>query len=257
MRTLELAMSVIGTALQVCLCFVLLARGYSRQFLYFTSNAVASVVTSAALILVRNNQTLYHHQTPYFYVYWVSEALAVALIFLALEESFYLVFLNFLAIRGFKWLFPGIGILMLLLAGVRVFSHPFLDVYLLTIILISLKIAIGFLQFGLFCLFIMLVRFFHMRRRQHAFGVVLGFGIIAAADLVFFLLRSEFGTKFDPIVRFTSPLAYIVAVVVWLATFLRAEPSHPMQDRALALTPEQMIFDLRRYTKAVKGVLER
>jgi hypothetical protein len=127
----------------------------------------------------------------------------------------------------------------------------------LTSALISLEIGVGFLQFGLFCLFLMLVRFFHMHWRQHAFGVVLGFGIIAGGTLVVFLLRSEFGTKFDPVVRITPPIAYIIAVAIWLATFLRGEPEQPAKSWDSALTPEQMIAELRRHTKAVKGILGR
>lgn len=251
MKTLELAISLIGTALQVYLCFLLLARKAYRQFSFFTACTALSITEAVVLIFLRN------HLMPYLYVYWTFEAISVVLIFFALQESFYLVFRNFLSIPGFKLLFPGIGILMLVIAGFRSFLQPAPDTHFWRATLISLEIAVDFLQFGIFCLFILLVRFFSMRWRQHAFGVVLGFGIAAAGTLIVLLLRSEFGTKFDPIVRITPPLAYSGAVVVWLATFLRAEPSHPMYDRALALTPEQMVSEIRRYTRAVKGILER
>jgi len=81
--------------------------------------------------------------------------------------------------------------------------------------------------------------------------------VIAAGNLVVYLLRSEFGTKLDPLVRITPPIAYIIAVLVWLWTFRRAEPPHPMQGWAPALTPEQMVSEVRRYTKIVKGMLGR
>jgi hypothetical protein len=103
----------------------------------------------------------------------------------------------------------------------------------------------------------MLVRFFHMRRGQYAFGVVLGFGIAAAGNLVVYILRSEFGTKLDAVGRIMPPIAYIIAVAVWLATFLKGEPSQPAKSWDSALTPEQMIADLRRHTQAVKGILGR
>ena len=146
---------------------------------------------------------------------------------------------------------------MLLVALLRAWSHPVSQARRLASAIISLEIGVGFLQFGIFSLFIVLVRFFHMRWRQKAFGVVLGFGVSVAGALVVFLLRSEFGTKLDPVVRVTPPMAYIMAVVVWLATFFRAEPLQPELDRDPALTPEQMASDLRRYTQAVKGILER
>ena len=251
MKYAELAIGLIGTALQGYLCCVLLMRGCYRQFRFFMLNAVVSIATTIALIVFVN------HLKPYFYVYWYGEAISVFIIFLALQESFYLVFRNFLAMSWFRLLFPGIGILMIIAAVVRAASHPVAQASRLASALITLEIAIGLLQVGLFCLFIVLVRFFHMRWRQHAFGVVLGFGIAASGSLIVYLLRSEFGTKFNPIVMITAPLAYIAAVVVWLATFLRAEPSQPKQDRTSALTPEQMVSELQRYTRAVKGFLGR
>ena len=224
---------------------------FHRQFRFFSLCTAVSVIDAVALIVVRN------HQGLYFNVYWAGEVLSVVVTFFALQESFYLVFRNFLSISWFKLLFPGIGVLMLSVAVLRATFHPAADTRPLASSLISLEIAVGFLQFGIFCLFIMLVRFFHMRRGQYAFGVVLGFGIAAAGNLVVYLLRSEFGTKFDAIGRVTPPIAYIIAVAVWLATFLRGEPLQPAKSWDSALTPEQMVADLRRHTQVVKGILGR
>jgi len=251
MKSPELVMSLAGAGLQVVLCIVLVIRGSYRQFRFFTGCMLCASISTITLIMVRN------HQTVYLDVYWPSEALTVVAAFFALQEAFYLVFRNFLAMTWFRLLFPGVGILMLLVALVRASFHPVSQAGLLASVLISFEIALGFLRVGLFGLFIVLARVFRMQWRQHAFGVVLGFGIAASGTLVVYLLRSEFGTKFNPIVRITPPLTYIAAVVVWLATFLRAEPSQPMQDRTSALTPEQMVSELRRYTRAVKGFLGR
>jgi hypothetical protein len=252
MKTAELAMSLTGTGLQAYLCFLMFVRGFYRQFRFFSlCMSVSVIMSTVALIAVRT------HPSFYFNVYWVGEALSVVLTFFALQEAFYLVFRNFLSLQGFKFLFPGIGILMLAVAVLRAISQPAPDSKPLTSTLITLEIAVGYLQVGLFCLFILLVLFFQGRWRQHAFGVVLGFGIASAGSLVVYLLRSEFGTNFNPVVRITPPIAYIVAVVVWLATFLRVEPANPMQGWAPVLTPEQMVAELRRYTETVKGILKR
>jgi len=251
MKNVELAIGLIGTALQVSLCFVLVARGRHRQFRFFMLNAVVSIATTIALIILVN------HPKPYFYFYWYGEAISVLVVFFALQESFNLVFRNFLSLGWFRLLFPGVGILMVVVALGRAALHPVAQASLLASALISLEIAVGFLQVGVFFLFIVLVRFFHMRWRQYAFGVVCGFGVAAGGTLVVYLLRSEFGTKFNPVVRITAPLAYIAAVVVWLATFLRVDASQALQNRLTALTPEQMASELRRYTRAVKGFLGR
>jgi len=251
MNNIELAIGLIGTALQAFLCFVLVVRGLRRQFPFFLLSVLISIATTIALIILAK------HPDPYFYFYWYGEAISVLVVFLALQESFYLVFRNFLGMSWFRLLFPGVGILMLIVALSRAALSPVAEASLLASALISLEIAIGFLQVGLFFLFIVLVRFFHMRWRQYAFGVVCGFGVAASGTLVVYLLRSEFGTKFNPIVRATAPLAYIAAVVVWLATFLRAEAAQEIESTPAGLTPQQMASELRRYTRAVKGFLGR
>ena len=242
-------MGLAGTALQAFLCLLLLWRGSYRQFRFFSLCMALSVVSAIAFIMARQ------HEALYLQVYWVNEGISVVLAFLALQESFYLVFRNFLSIPWFRLLFPGIGLLMLFVAVLRAAFHPVSQAGLLETTLITLEIIVGFLQFGIFCLFILLVRFFHLRWRQYAFGVVLGFGIAAAGALVVYLLRSEFGTKFDPVVRITPPIAYIIAVVIWVVAFLRPERLQPSLDAIFS--PEQMASDFRRYTKAVKGILER
>jgi hypothetical protein len=251
MNKVELILAGIGTALEVCL-FILLAvhRSY-RKFPFFFAYLGISILNTILGILVRNNGLLY------FRVYWTYEVLYVILAVLVLNEAVRSVFRNFYHLQWFKLSFPTIGILMLLVA---IFRQAFLqkaEHNPLAGTIISLEIAVGFLQFGLFCLFILLVRFFHLNWRQNAFGIVLGFGIIAAGSLMAFLLRSEFGTSLTQVFRIMVPLTYSIGVAVWLATFLRGEKSQPANDWDSTLTPEQMISELRRHTKAVKGMLGR
>src|SRR6185437_3914323 len=123
--------------------------------------------------------------------------------------------------------------------------------------IIFLEIAIRFLELGLLFLFFALVRFFHMLWRQHAFGITLGFGVSAAGSLVVFLLRSEFGTKLDYVVRIAPPIAYTLAVAVWLLTFLTPQPAAPLQGKASTINPEEMLAEIRLDSKAVKQILIR
>jgi hypothetical protein len=246
----ELALAAVGTVLQVYLLIQLLRLKSYRQFPVFCAYVGFSVLSAVTATATGGRAALY------FYVYWISEAVYIVLTFLVLQEAFRSVFRNFYSLRWFKLSFPGIGILILLVALLRaIFFRP-AHHSPLTVTLISLEIAVGFLQFGIFCLFILLVRFFHMRWRQQTFGIVLGFGIAAAGSLVAFLLRSEFGTKLDHVFRIATPLSYIIGVAVWLATFLRGEPPYPT-EWIPAFTPEQMIAELRRHTESVKGMLGR
>jgi hypothetical protein len=247
----ELLLAVSGITLQVCLFIQLLRLKAYRQFRVFFTYAGFSVLS--ALIATGIN----HHPRIYFYVYWISEAIYVALSFLVMQESFRSVFRNFSSLRWFNLSFPGLGILILLITFLRVIFFRPPDSNPILVTLFSLEIAVGILQFGMFCAFILLVRFFHMRWQQLAFGIVFGFGVAAAGSLIAFLLRSEFGTNLDGVVRIATPLSYIIAVAIWLATFLRGEPPQLTASWDSNLTPEQMIAELKRHTQTVKGILGR
>ena len=250
MKNFELFLALTPTVLQMLLVALLVRRAMHWRLRFFFVYTLFSIVRQLVGVLLLKN---YY----YFSYYWASEAISVLLIFLALYEVFRLVFRNFYQIPGFSLLFPAIGVVMLVIAGLRAIFWPPTDTDRLITTVIVLEISVGFLQVGVFALFFLLVRFFRTRGRQYAFGVALGFGIIAAGTLTIFLLRSEIGTKFNIIVRHTPAVAYIIAVMVWLLTFIKSQPRHPWQEGEPALNPEELITELRHYTKVAKGVLRR
>jgi hypothetical protein len=250
-KNAELVLGLGGIGLQAVLCLLLLVRRSYRGFPIFFTFSCLSVGGTVVLWSVRNDAQVYST------VYLIYDALGEFLTFFALQEALRSVFRNFLGMRWFRWLFPGIGILMISVAVLRTLLVPRPAFSLFTTTIIGLEIAVGFLQFGIFSLFIILVRLFHLRWGQHAAGIVFGYGVSAAGSLVAFLLRSEFGTKFDPVIRIAPPIAYIIGVAIWLATFLKAESGRPEAAWATTLTPEQMITELKRHTKTVKGILGR
>ncbi|HEV3040856.1 MAG TPA: hypothetical protein VHA33_24025 [Candidatus Angelobacter sp.] len=192
-----------------------------------------------------------------YYTYWTTEGIYAILASFAIYEVFHSVFRNFDSVKGFRYLFPSVALCMISISIIRALTRPKNELVPYLAIIIALKIAVGFLQVGLFFLFILLVRLFRVQSRRYAFGIALGFGISAAGSLSFYLLRSEFGTKFSHVVMNALPMVYIIAVVVWLLTFIKAQPPHPWQDGGPALAPEELITELRQYTRVAKGVLRR
>ncbi len=251
MNKVEFILAAAGAALQACVVLLMVRRRYFGQFPTFGVYLLFSVLSTVVALSVQKNKTLLSVD------YWISELGYAVLTFLALQEAFRSVFRNFYSLRWFKLSFPVIGILIVFVALLRaVFFRPAHD-NPANVAFVSLEIAVAFLQFGVFCVFILLVRFFHMRWQQHAFGIVLGFGIAAAGSLVAFLLRSEFGTILNRLVQTAVPVTYIIGVAIWLATFLRGEPSGAGKGDGTPFTPEQMITELRRHTQVVKGILGR
>src|SRR3954453_6311150 len=185
MGNADLILALVGTGLQAVLCLLLLIRRTYREFPIFFSYTALIVAGTIALWAVRSNAKVY------FEIFWGNEVLGVILAFLALQEAIRSVFRNFLGMRWFRWLFPGIGIVMLGVAILRIILIPRPAFSLFTTTILGLEIAVGFLQFGIFIVFIILIRLFHLRWGQRAAGIVFGFGVSAAGSLVAFLLRSE------------------------------------------------------------------
>lgn len=249
MKTAELVLALASTGMQACLGLILLRRSLFQRFPVFVVYTFFAVISALLGLAVRNNSSLYS------VFFWTTETIYSVLVFFSLQEIFRLAFRNFYNMRWFRLIFPGIGVLMIVIALLRAVFYPLEGATWRATLVISLEIAVGFLQMGIFCVFVLLVRFFRTYGQQYAFGIALGFGIEAAGSLVVFLLRSEFGTKFNPIVRITPPIAYIIAVAVWLVTFLKKEPLQPSKNWDSTLTPEEMVYELKRHTKAVKGIL--
>jgi len=233
------------------LAVLLVRRGFHKQFRAFF------VYTIYIVVIQIIGSIAYSHPDFYFTFFWVIEAFSIVIMFFVLYEVFHHVFRTFQGIAWFRLLFPTMGILMLVVAGLRAMWLPMPGRDRLVAAMFSLEIIVGFLRVGMFVLFLLLVRFFHMRWRQYAFAIAVGFGMIACGDLAVFLLRSEFGTKFNPVVEIAPPIAYSIAVVVWLAAIIPPQPDHPLKDWVPPLTPEEMLVELRQYTRAVKGVLRR
>lgn len=251
MEIIKLILQVVVPVLQGGLVVLMFRRGAHRRFRIFYTYTIFAVVTGVLRSIVSVNKP------SYFYVYYYSEIPYAALCLLAIHESFRYVFRNFYRLPGFRFLFPGVAAVMLFIAAFRSYLlHPS-EMNSLMSTVFSLEIAIDFLQVGTFGLFFLLALFFKMRWRQHAFGVVLGFGVNAIANLIFLLLRFEFGTRFDKATEVGAPMAYCIGVVVWLAAFARPEPVQPHQDWVPPLTPEALIAELRQYTRVTKGVLRQ
>jgi hypothetical protein len=257
MNTIELLLSFGSVTLQALLLIILLLKDIQRRFRWFLAYLATNFLFGAALLLMfwlSSNQGL-----AYSVIYWTGDALVTSLAIMACYDIFRVIFLNFFKLRGFRVVFPAASILLVLIGSIRALANsgPTLNGNFLISQIFSLEIVGGILQVGIFFLFLVLVQFFRVPWKQYTFGIALGFGVSAAGSLVAFIVRSEFGTKFDPIFRFVVPLTYTIGVAIWLLTFLWPVPKAQLEATAPALTPEAVVTELKQYTRTVKEILKR
>jgi hypothetical protein len=254
MDTIELLLSFGSLALQALLLIILLPKIIHQRFGWFFTYLAINFLFGLALLLmliITGNET-----RAYSVTYWTGDAMVTSLAVMACYEMFRDIFRNFFNLRGFRMLFPGASSLFILVGLIRMISSSGSAESRLISLIYSAEIAAGILQVGIFFLFLLLVQFFRVPWKHYTFGVAVGFGVSAAGSLVAFMVRSEFGTKFDPIFRFVVPLTYTIGVAIWLLTFLWPVPKLP-EATTPALTPEAVVMELKQYTRTVKEILKR
>jgi hypothetical protein len=241
MKPLDLILTLIGPILTAWLAGLLVWRKLHREFPFFFGYLIASVLVPVVRLAVRNDYL------TFFKVVWSTEAAYAVLTLLALHEVFRKVFAAFYENRWFWLFFPVVVIAISTLAVIYRLGSPPAQANEVISLIISLGMAVNLVQALLFVLFFVLVWFNGIGWREYPFGIVMGFAAIAIVIFTVEWARSEFGTKLNVVWSYSHSVAYILAVILWLKTFLR--PPEPEPQWRLKITPEQLLEELRQYSK--------
>jgi len=242
---------LVPPVLQSVLAILMVWRGTYRRFPFFfayTLFAIVAEITRFAVFDPRKNTWIH------FWISWGSEAIYAVLGFLAIYEVFRYVFENFHHLVWFKFLLPITGTIMLGVAVLIPVVHRAVDTDTLLEGIFTLQVAVRCLQLGVFFLIFLLARIFDLDYRQYAFGIAAGFGITVVGILLGTLVRTGLGLKFLMFFKYVPAVAYCIAVTVWLASFVRAEPDDPFRDFRHLFTPELFAEQLRRYKQEVRSI---
>jgi hypothetical protein len=176
--------------------------------------------------------TYRHIYSIYFFTYWISDAVGTAFAFLAAYDLFAKrIFISFYKVRLYRVLFPAAACIVVTLGSLAmVQTHQ-------SRMLASLIHAVDVIRLAMIFFFVALMIFMGRRWNQYEFGVALGLGLEASA----FLFTATFWaasphTKW--IISQLPALAYDLACIVWLITFLRAPsrgvPAQPISPELVA-----------------------
>jgi hypothetical protein len=241
MRKSDLLLSLVGLIAAAWLVIVLTQRKVFSEFPFFFLYVSFSVAFITLRLSVSGNYQLF------FWVSWSTEAIYVLLALLALHEVFRKVFAAFYERRWFWLFFPSVVIAISVLAVIYRLGSPPAQANAVMSFIISMGMAVNLVQALLFVLFFVLVWFNGIGWREYPFGIVMGFAAIAIVTFSVQWARSEFGTKLNPVSSYAPAVAYILAVILWLKTFLR--PPEPEPQWRLKITPEQLLEEIRQYGK--------
>lgn len=244
MRTIEFIMEWLPTVLQLGVFVQLIRRSLFRRFRIFTFyTAYVIIIEIAGAFLVG--------RAAYFYVYWCTEFIAVIASVGAIHESFKAIFGGFYQLTWFRYAWPGTIAIIWIYSGWRAWVHPPPHFARAGAVLIQGSITSRFTIVGLVLLFFLLARLATTRWYLYEFHIVYGLGLSSLGMVAAVLVRSEFGTRFAWLTVWGPPLAYLVAVIIWLSAFLRREP-----EIKINMPPEVLLQEMQADLRIVKTIEE-
>jgi len=236
--------------LELILLGVLIRHKIYRQFPFFFLYVGQAVLQT--LILSAMHYAPFVTGAQYFYAYVGGLALAAASSFAVFYEIFCYTFVNYPVLQGLgKTLLRWATVLLLLGAMVLAWLAPGSGASQLMSNVDVMMRSVSGLQCGLLILLLLFSRSFGVSWRSRAFGVALGFGIIASANLANYAVRSRIEptnqTLALNLLTLATAVVYSCSILVWMTYFGLAEPIANSSPRALpAQNLERWNQELRR-----------
>lgn len=228
-------------ALQTAIAVAMYKRGQQKVFKYFFAYICALILSFVVLF-----PTYLYNQNAYFYLSWIATAISVVLGFQVIHEAFLDVFRPFHTLRDlgtvlFKWA----GLVMLLVAGVVSVSTRSSDTPPWVEAIMTAQRCVRIIQVGMVLFLLFFARYLGVNRKQHSFGIALGFGAFAIVELA--LIATWAGYRLsDVLMSLINITAYDCTLCLWLGYTLAKSPQR--DATASLLKPqrwEQSLSDIQ------------
>jgi hypothetical protein len=227
-RILYYALWVAHPVLQTVIAIAMFRRGQHREFKYFFAYIVTQIMAFAVVF-----PTYKYNYSACFYVSWISTAISVALGFAVIHEAFLDVFRPFHTLRDlgtvlFKWA----GLVMLLVAGVVSVSTGSSQTAAWVQAILTAQRCVRIIQVGMVLFLLSFAHYLGVSRRQHSFGIVLGFGSFALVELA--LIASWAGEHLGNLsMSLINMTAYNATLLIWLGYTLAKSPAREATSNLL------------------------
>jgi hypothetical protein len=231
-KFLYYALWILHPIVQMGIAAFMVRRGLLRQFKYFFGYILTQIVTFAVLFPA----FVWRSYSAVFYLYWVCNAISVGFGFLVIHEVFVDVFRLFHTLRDlgtvlFKWA----GLVMLLVAGVVSVSTNSSQIQPWMQAIITSQRCVRMIQVGMILFLLFFAHYVGVSRRQHSFGIALGFGSFAVIELI--LICSWVGNHLSTLgVNLVNMAAYNGSLLLWLGY---VAVKRPARDGSLSLLQPQ------------------
>ncbi len=212
LRLLYYVLWIAPAVVFVCLAVLMWRRKLHREMPIFFAFALLQVATFATDFYI-------YHRSPlqYFYSYWTTAAIGIAISFGVLREVFTAIFRPFADLRElggllFRWAALVLAVAAVLMAT----SSGSLPGWHVTAVILNLVRSIEIMQCGLVLLMLLCSAYLGITLRHRIFGIALGFGVTAAVDLIVVAVFANFGMQSYTFFQLSRMAAYNLSALLWL-----------------------------------------
>lgn len=227
----------IGIAMHAaCLAMFGWRRELRKEYPFFFSYVFFQSVSASLLHLLFFRIVILHNGNPktYFYLYWVQSALVDIFALAIFRELFIAAFKPFVGLRDmaqvvFRWA----AVAMLLIGAAVMLSSSLPGTQRVQVLVVGFERTICIMQCALLLFLFMGSSYLGLSRRSHIFGLALGFGILAATNLAFYVAASVLGYNriFSALLlRLPPAIAFALAPAIWTVYAIWAEPAGEVVD---------------------------
>ena len=218
---IQTALWISHPVLQVAVAATMVRRKLHRTFPVFFTYLAAQIAIFCVLFPIQRLASY----SVYFYGYWICAGISLALGFKVIYEIFQDVFRPYHALKDlgsvlFKWS----GLVMLLAAVVIAAASPNSEQGAVIEAMLVLQRGVRVIHCGLILFLLVFARYLGVSWKQNSFGIALGFGSYAAAELGAFALYSS-GRISANMVSAVDGISYSLAIMIWFGySALRSAP---------------------------------
>lgn len=196
--------------LQLAMSVLIVRRKLYREVPWFLAFLVFDASQTVVSFFIRHKMPLY------FYFYWITELMTLIIGFIIIYEIFRNIVSRYDGIQrvGFM-LYRWCAVLLLFFATITVASSPDLNSAAIFDTIITLQRGVRIMQVGLLVLLFSFTTYLGLSWRNCSFGVALGFGFLAIAELTIAALRSHIGPDANQFYVLMKQIAYNCATLIW------------------------------------------
>ena len=206
-KVLYFTLWLMHPVLQIGIAGFMLQRRLLHNFRFFFAYILTQLVTFAVVFPAY----VWRSYDAFFLLYWCANAVSVTFGFLVIHEIFVDMFRMFHTLRDlgtvlFKW------------AGLVMLLSPLMQG------IVTLQRGVRIIQVGMVLFVLFFAQYVGVSRRQHSFGLALGFGWFALIELT--LISSWVGRHLDgPWMSMLNMMAYNSSLGLWLGYMAVKRPA--------------------------------